>query len=167
MNVQLQFACLAPGSIGVFTRMDTVEGVDPLTPVYVYNHEGQGWEPRFRGKTLCVSMFDLDIPPFMKATEYRVLNEDFLSKVTRGLKGGGIVTLVHRPEWEWHLGLAYSVFPLRPKNGTTTRKPKWWGAEDIWCEVGDVRQLQAKIDAEQERLLGQRAAPGFAHLRLL
>jgi hypothetical protein len=148
--IQLQFMCIPDGGIPICERTDVRKGEEPQTVVYVYHDEGAGWEPTFRHKII-LPMFDSAPAGFLKSHEYRVWNEHVISKLTRGLRGEGVLTLAHRLQQDWYMGLAWSTHPLRCVCNARHTPPLWWGAEDLWAEVDGFYQLERKVLAELER----------------
>lgn len=126
----------------------------PRTEVYVYDDDVKHWLPRVtRSRKIIVGLYDSGAPWDLSPAEHRVWNEHRLRAVTRPLRGEGVLTFVYRNDFHW--GLTWSRHPLRAISSMTWVTPRWWEAEDIWCEVGDYRQLKLKVDAEQARLEAQ------------
>ena len=149
-DIEVQFACIPEVTIPIFTRTDP--DWEAHTPVWVLD-EVEGWRPRVLGHRVVISMFDGCPHPFLRPHEYRVWNEYVIQRLCRGLRGSGILTIVHRVGWPWHFGLAWSRYPLCPDNRLmTTRPPTWWGAIDWWGDLdGGFPQLYRRVQAKLQR----------------
>jgi hypothetical protein len=144
-DVSLEFACVPDAAIPIFARTDP-EDEEP-SPVWVLNdYNGLNWEPRIFNKKVITSTFDTCPHPSLRPHEYRVWNEFVISRLVRGIRGDGILTLVHRMGWPWHVGLAWSRYPLQPLFKGSRLPPKWWDAEDLWGDLpGGFEELLLRV----------------------
>lgn len=150
-DIEVQFACIPECTIPIFYRSDPEW--EEHSAVWIVSQDEGGWRPRWLGQRVIVSMFDACPHPFLRPHEYRVWNEYVIKRLVRGLRGSGVLTIVHRIGWPWHFGLAWSRYPLLPDHMTITeRPPVWWGAMDLWGELeGGFPDLYQRVHAELYR----------------
>jgi hypothetical protein len=140
--VRTRFVCIGEGGIGAFVN-------DEENTVYTVSLEGGGWEPRFTHcPTMLISMEDICPAMDLADYEFRTYNEHFLQEMLKKTRGDGVLTIVHRIGWQWHFGMAWSRKPLIPKSPhlVTSKPPRWWDAEDVFCEGPTYEELEARLD---------------------
>jgi hypothetical protein len=138
--LRVRFACVSDGALPIF---------DPqATPIYKYDAERHGWHPIGGLKNVIVNLDDICPSCSLKPHEYRVYNEHIIQRAARLVCGDGILTFVYRGKWAWHYALLWTLEPLVGQR-CSAKAPSWWGAEDLWAEVGSFGELSARIDAEE------------------
>lgn len=150
-EVDLRFARVEPGGIGAFVRTFTSQ-YD-----FIFNFDEKHWEHRTtRGDTLLVQEYDVCPIYDLKPHEYWIWNRHYLDLATQGLRGNGVLTIVHHNGWPWYFGCSWTTHPLEPKYGAITEHPpSWWEAEDTFAEWTGFEELAEAVTAEQHRLLNE------------
>jgi len=141
-TISIRFACLSDGAIGAFHA-------DENNQVYTYEHNHKRWNPTHPGRLILVNMDDICPAYELPDYEFRTYNEFIVHKMLRRTCGDGTLTIVHRMGWLWHFGMAWTLKPISLKYGQATNTPpRWWNAEDLWCECPPVEELVQRIDRD-------------------
>jgi hypothetical protein len=146
-QIEFQFACIPQGGIPIFTR--SLYEPEDRVPVYVYcdEHAERGWRSTIFPRKIIAGMHEFCPDPFLTPYEYRVWNEHMLVRIVRGLRGDGVLTLIHRMGLSSDFGLCWSLYPLCfASRHMTDEPPLWWGAEGR--SNLDFSQLQRRVLAQ-------------------